>query len=251
MWPKTLYARILGKRIRTDRLPSHVAIIPDGNRRWARRRGMPSSMGHYRGYKVAKQVLDRLWDLGINYVTFYALSRENCLRRPREELEAIYRLLSMAIDDLFADDRVRSGEVRVYFVGDFSLLPNWLREKIYSINEATMRNGPYVLNVATCYGGRWEIVATVNNIINSLAKGNNTTNWLEEDSFRKLMPLGQFPEPDLLIRTGGEIRLSGFLLYHVAYTELYFTKKLWPDFDEVELYKAILSYQSRERRFGR
>ncbi len=242
----TVTAKLLRRRIDPRRLPIHVAIIPDGNRRWARRHGLPVYMGHYRGYNVAKRALDYLWDLGVNYVTFYALSRENCTRRPSDELAAIHKLLSHAIDDLLADRRVREGRVRVYFVGDFSLLPGWLVDKINYINETTASNFPHVLAVATCYGGRWEIVDTVNKLL-----ATHTASSMDENELRKLMPLGWLPEPDLLIRTGGELRLSGFLLYHVAYTELYFTKKLWPDFNEAELYRAIISYQKRERRFGR
>jgi len=242
---RSLAARILRRRISRERLPVHVAIIPDGNRRWARQHKLPPHMGHYQGYKVAKRTLDLLWEIGVKYVTFYALSRENCVRRPRQELSAIHRLLSHAIDELLADRRVRSGDVRVYFVGDFSLLPDWLVNRINYINEATYNNSPNVLAIATCYSGRWEIVETVNRAVKAQAA------ILDENELRKLMPLGWLPEPDLLIRTGGEIRLSGFLLYHIAYTELYFTKRLWPDFDEAELYKAIISYQRRERRFGR
>jgi tritrans,polycis-undecaprenyl-diphosphate synthase [geranylgeranyl-diphosphate specific] len=242
---RRLLAFLLRRRLDRGRLPSHVAIIPDGNRRWARRRGLPVYVGHAVGYRVARRTLDMLWELGVRYVTFYALSRENCVRRPPEEREHIYKLLARAADDLEADERVRSGRVRVLFVGDFSLLPGWLASRLEELNASTVGNGPFTLAVAACYGGRWEIVEAARL---AAAKG---LVGIGEEEFRKLLPLGQLPEPDLLIRTGGELRVSNFLLYHIAYTEFYFTRRLWPDFDEAELLKALISFQRRERRFGR
>ena len=226
-------------------LPRHVAIIPDGNRRWARRRGLPVWRGHAEGYRVAKRVLDTLWDLGVNYVTFYALSRENCLRRSPEELERIHGLLSLAADELESDPRVRGGRVRVFFAGDLSLLPGWLAERLQGLNAATRGNGPDALAIGVCYGGRWEVLEAAKRLA-AMGLGD-----VDEDGFRSLMPLGWMPEPDLVIRTGGERRLSGFLLYHVAYSELYFTDVLWPDFSGERLCQALCWFQGRERRFGR
>ncbi len=234
-----------------SRLPRHVAFIPDGNRRWARRRGLPPWEGHRRGYQVAREVLNALWGLGVPYVTFYGLSRENCLRRPREELERIHGLLGLAVEELLGDPRVRGGSVRLYFVGDTSLLPAWLREKIAEANEATSSNGPNVVTVGVCYGGRWEVVEAARRLLEKARGGEPTGELLTEEGLRRLMPLGWLPEPDLVIRTGGELRLSGFLLYHAAYSELYFTETLWPDFSPGELCRALHSYQRRERRFGR
>ncbi|NOZ88477.1 MAG: di-trans,poly-cis-decaprenylcistransferase [Crenarchaeota archaeon] len=227
-------------------LPGHVAIIPDGNRRWARRLGLPPSAGHLEGYRVAKRVLDDLWGLGVRYVTFYGLSRENCLHRPGEELSRLYEILSLAADDLASDHRVAAGRVRVYFTGDLNLLPGWLREKLEALNKSTEHHGPEVLAVAVCYSGRWEVVETARRLLEA-----GQAEGLDEEGFRRLMPLGWLPEPDLLIRTGGERRLSGFLLYHLAYTELYFTDVLWPDFSREELCRALCWFQRRERRFGR
>jgi tritrans,polycis-undecaprenyl-diphosphate synthase [geranylgeranyl-diphosphate specific] len=242
---RRLLARFLRRRLDRSKLPVHVAIIPDGNRRWARRHRLPVYVGHAVGYQVARRTLDNLWELGVRYVTFYALSRENCLRRPADERKHIYKLLAKAADDLEADERVRSGKVRVWFIGDFSLLPGWLASRLEELNTNTVNNGPFTLTVATCYSGRWEILEAL-----KLAKVKGLNDVTEEE-FRKLLPLGQLPEPDLLIRTGGELRLSNFLLYHVAYTEFYFTRRLWPDFDEAELLRALISFQRRERRFGR
>jgi len=236
---RKILAKLLQRSLSKDKLPRHIAIIPDGNRRWARRRGLSPIIGHVHGYYVAKSTLDRLWSLGIDNVTFYALSRENCLYRPRDELENIHQLLNRAIDELWRDKRVEDGSTRVFIGGDLSLLPGWLVERIEEINTATANNKPRTLAIAVCYNGRWEVEEAVRRGCNDSAK------------LRDSMLFGWLPEPDLLIRTGGEMRLSGFLLYHIAYTELYFTRRLWPEFDEAELYRALLSFQRRERRFGR
>ncbi|KSW12388.1 UDP pyrophosphate synthetase [Pyrodictium occultum] len=239
---RRLLARLLRRRLARDKLPHHVAIIPDGNRRWARRRGLPAVAGHLRGYQVARRTLDLLWSLGVRHVTFYGLSRENCLYRPREELENLHRLLGRAVEELARDKRVESGRTRVFFGGDLSLLPGWLVESMEWINSSTKGNAPYTLAVAVCYSGRWEVEEAARRLCREAGA------W---EGLRKAMVFGWLPEPDLLIRTGGELRLSGFLLYHVAYTEFYFTRRLWPAFDEAELYRALLSFQRRERRFGR
>lgn len=205
--------------------------------------------GHWRGYERGKEITNALWDLGIKYVTFYGLSRENCLRRSEEELKNLFKLLSLAVKELLADKRVSSGLVRLFFVGDFALLPSYLRDMLVNANTMTERNGPHVLTILICYSGRWEIVEA----IRSLLRRHDTSllNNITEDDFRGLLPLGWLPEPDLVIRTGGEYRLSGFLLYHIAYSELYFSNKLWPDFSLEDLCDAICSFQRRERRFGR
>ncbi len=234
-----------------QRLPVHVGIIPDGNRRWARARGLPPWEGHVRGYQVAKRTLNLLWEIGVPYVTFYGLSRENCLRRPREELEKIHQLLSLAVDELLSDPRVRGGEVRLLFVGDFTLLPAWLSQKLMEAMEEAGGERRHTLTIGICYGGRWEVLEAARRAAELAAKGLLDTESLGEEELRRLMPLGGLPEPDLIIRSGGERRLSGFLLYHAAYSELFFTDTLWPDFTPRELCSALRFYQSRERRFGR
>ncbi len=228
---------------RLSRIPRHIAIIPDGNRRWARRRGLPPWMGHVYGYHRMRVILDFLWKTGVSYVTVYALSRENCVRRPREERLYLYAIIGKAVRDLLADSRVSKGDLRVYITGDFSLLPNSLRSLIEDINYKTAGNGPRVLCVGLCYSGRWEIVEAVRRTSGSPG--------LSEEELARNMALGWLPEPDLVVRTGGEMRISNFLLWHIAYSELYFTKKLWPDFDELDMARALAEYQRRERRFGR
>jgi undecaprenyl diphosphate synthase len=246
LWtPVASVRRWLAERLakRLWRLPVHVAIIPDGNRRWARRRGLPAWMGHVYGYLRMRSNLDLLWRLGVRYVTVYALSRENCLRRPRDELTRLFALLRKAVEDVSRDPRVRSGQLSVRVVGDRSLLPPSLRRDIERLEAASQR-GSRVLAVALCYSGRWEIAEAARRLARSGAVD------VDERVLSRYMVLG-LPEPDLVIRTGGEMRLSNFLLWHVAYSELYFSRKLWPDFDELDLVRALLDYQRRERRFGR
>lgn len=230
-------------------IPQHVAIIPDGNRRWARHNGLTVYEGHWEGYERGKEIVNALWDIGVKYVTFYSLSRENCMRRSREELENLFKLLSTAVDELLEDKRVATGYVRLFFVGDFSLLPSWIRAKIIDASNRTLNNGPYVFTLAVCYNGQWEIVETVRELL--LRCDAIHVKNIDEEYLRRLLPLGWLPEPELVIRTGGEHRLSGFLLYHIAYSELYFSNKLWPDFSVEDLCEAICSFQKRERRFGK
>ncbi len=240
---RALVADRLRKRLK--KIPSHVAIIPDGNRRWARKRGLRSWEGHVAGYLRMRRILDYLWDLGVRVVTVYAMSYENCVHRPLEERKHLYGLLVKAVDDILSDRRVAGGQVRVRPVGELDLLPRLVKEKLVSLMTATARNQPYTLNVGVCYSGRWELVEAVKRAVEENVYPSSF------GDVASLMPLGDVPEPDLVIRTGGEKRISNFLLWHIAYSELYFTEKLWPDFDELELVKALLDYQSRDRRFGR
>ena len=236
-------AWLLARRLR--KIPVHVAIIPDGNRRWARRRRLKPWHGHAAGYLRVRRALDFLWDLGVRVVTLYAMSYENCLSRPREEKRLLYALILKAVDDILADKRVAKGLVRVKPAGELSLLPGPVQKRLYYLREATASNKPYTLNVGVCYGGEWEIVEAYRE---ALGSGIGIRGY---EDLRRLMVFGDSPRPDLVIRAGGEKRISNFLLPHIAYSELYFSDTLWPDFDELELVKALLDYQSRERRYGR
>ncbi len=229
-------------------IPCHIGIIPDGNRRWALKRGLPAWFGHIRGYEVAKAITNEAWKLGVKVLTFYGLSRENCLKRPESELRHIYGILVKAVKELLEDARVRNGYVRLLFVGDFSLLPSNVVSRLLEANKRTALNGPYTLVVGTCYGGRWEII----DLVKKVARGEITIGVedVSEEDIRKLLVLGSLPEPDLIIRSGGEYRVSGFLLYHIAYSEFYFTNTLWPDFTIEEFHRAIEWYAGRNRRFG-
>ncbi len=230
------------------KIPYHVGIIPDGNRRWALKKGLPTWFGHIRGYEVAKTIANEAWKLGIKVLTFYGLSRENCLKRPKEELRYIHRILIKAVKELLEDNRVRGGRVRLLFTGDFNLLPDSIASKLLEANRQTALNGPFTLVVGTCYGGKWEIIDLVKRIVRG--EVSIKAEDIDEENVRKLLVLGDLPEPDLIIRSGGEYRISGFLLYHIAYSELYFTDTLWPDFTIDEFHRAIEWYASRNRRFG-
>ena len=242
-WLRGLRASLALRRLR--RLPRHIAIIPDGNRRWARRRGLRPWEGHVAGYLRVREILDFLWDLGVRVVTLYALSYENCVKRPPEERKHLYALILRAVDDMLRDPRVAKGLVRVRPVGELGLLPRIVQNRLGFLEEKTAANKPHTLNIGVCYSGRWEIMDAVQRALRHRVEPGS----IEE--LGKLMRLGDTPEPDLVIRTGGEKRLSNFLLWHIAYSELYFTNTLWPDFDKLEMVKALLDYQSRERRFGR
>ena len=241
--------RWFAKRLaaRLSRLPVHVGIIPDGNRRWARSRGLPEWMGHVRGYTVLKRVLGFLWEVGVRYVSVYVLSLENCVRRPREELEKIYELIVRGAHELVNDPRVVGGELGFKAVGNLDLLPGYVVDELSRVEE-TARGRDRLLIACVCYGGRWEILETVRRAVEACkAGGCGFGGW---EDFRRFSLLGFVPEPDLVIRSGGEMRISNFLLPHIAYTEFYFIRKPWPSVDELDIAIALHDYAQRVRRFG-
>jgi len=233
------------------RLPLHVGIIPDGNRRWAARRRLPAWMGHARGYERLREILNFLWDVGVRFVTVYTLSRENCLRRPREELSLIHGLILRAVKELRSDERVRAGRLRFRFVGDEGLLPGNVVDALRGLEEDTEDNGPHTLTACVCYSGEWEMAEALRRAASLASRGLLDPGDIGVENYRGLMPLGDIPAPDLVIRSGGEYRLSNFLIPHLAYTELYFIKKYWPDVDEYDVARALASFSRRRRRFGR
>ncbi len=217
----------------------HVAFIMDGNGRWAKRRGLPRTAGHVKGAENFRRILDACRRFGISTVTVYAFSTENW-SRPQEEVEAIMRLL-----DQFLEETLSGGErrVRVVFLGDKAPLAPALREKAEEIERMTAEN-PYCLNVALNYGGRDEIVSACRRLI---AAGKED---ITEEDVSAALYTAHSPDPDLVIRTGGDIRISNFLLWQSAYAEYYFTKTLWPDLSEGELCRALTDFCRRHRRFG-
>ena len=244
------FRRWLARRlaVKLSKIPVHVGIIPDGNRRWAKKRGLPEWMGYMRGYMVLRRVLDFLWEVGVHYVSVYVLSLENCVRRPRGELEKIFELIVRGARELVNDPRVVRGELGFKAVGNLDLLPNHVVSEIGRVEE--IASGRERLLIACiCYGGRWEILETVKRAMNVCrASGCKFADWKD---FRQFTPLADIPEPDLVIRSGGEIRVSNFLLPHIAYTELYFIRKPWPSVDELDIAIALHDYARRVRRFGR
>ncbi len=219
-----------------------VGIIMDGNGRWAKRRGLPRLAGHAAGAARVEEVLTTLRELGIHHVTLYAFSTENW-KRPKEEVDGIMDLVYKYLDEVVHDKIISDGHFAVRFAGDISVLPEKLRKKCEEI-EALGENREYICYVALNYGGRDEIVRAANR---ALANGATA---LTEETLSKYMYTAASPDPDLLIRTGGDMRISNFLLWQCAYSEFYFTETLWPDFDREAVIAAVESFLSRKRRFG-
>ncbi|MCD7934109.1 MAG: di-trans,poly-cis-decaprenylcistransferase [Oscillospiraceae bacterium] len=227
-------------------LPQHIAIIMDGNGRWAKRRGLPRTAGHISGTKTFRTIAKYCQSIGIRYLTVYAFSTENW-KRPQEEVDTIMRLLGEKLEELIAS--MVEDKVRVKFFGDVSVLSPRLRALIDRTAELSrsIMDGCQV-NICVNYGGRAEIVRAAQRWAEMVKSG--TENELDEAGFGALLYSADIPDPDLLIRPGGEQRLSNFLPWQTAYTELYFTDVLWPDFDRSELHRAIAAYQQRNRRYG-
>ena len=224
------------------RVPTHIAIIMDGNGRWAKRKGMPRIMGHYRGAEVAEEITQACIELGIKYLTLFAFSTENW-NRPREEVELLFELLRNYLTR--KKDRLMELGVRLRFIGRRDRIEKGLRALMEELEGYTEGNSSITVLLAIDYGGRDDIVRGVNKAI---ALG---LERVDETSFAKLLDLGDIPDPDILIRTAGEKRISNFLLWNLAYTELFFSELCWPDFTKEELIRAIEDFSRRKRKFGR
>ncbi|HIE09145.1 MAG TPA: isoprenyl transferase [Armatimonadetes bacterium] len=230
-----------------ERMPKHVAIIMDGNGRWAQRRGLPRIAGHFEGVKSVRTAVETCGDLGIQYLTLYAFSTENW-RRPKEEVEALMALIEENLRREASELHARGARVKVW--GRKHELPPSLQEEIRRIEDLTKDNRRITLILAINYGGRAEIADAARRAAELCLAGRLRPDQINEEVLSALMYDPEVPEPDLLIRTGGEMRISNFLLWHVAYSEIYVTPTLWPDFGREELIEAIREYQRRERRFG-
>ena len=222
------------------KLPSHVAIIMDGNGRWAKRRFRPRAYGHRMGVQNMFKICGHAFHLGIRIVTVFALSAEN-LSRPKEELDELFELFRSYFTK--KKDKMFELNAKINVIGDISVLPADIQAAIAEITDATKDLTSGLLNICVNYGARQEIMRAVNV---SVALGR----FVDENSFKSLLLTGGLPDPDLIIRTGGELRLSNFLLYQAAYSELYFSNKMWPEFSKRDLEKAIESYSARDRRYG-
>ncbi len=232
------------RKAEVKNIPRHVGFIMDGNGRWARERGLPRLAGHRAGAENLRRVLRACGDWGIKYVTIYAFSTENW-QRPKEEVEGLFQIMDQFIEKELPE-LVENG-IQVRHIGRMEGVPEHLQEKIRKVVEATKDNDRLILCVAFNYGGRAEIVDAVRRIV---AEGHSPEEITEELISEHLYTAG-IPDPDLIVRTAGEMRLSNFLLWQSAYAEYYSTPTYWPDFDEEELYRALLDYSRRERRFGR
>ncbi|MGH7543673.1 MAG: isoprenyl transferase [Gemmatimonadota bacterium] len=229
-------------------LPRHVAVIMDGNGRWAERQGKPRIAGHKAGMKAVREVIETTADLGIPYLTLYAFSQENW-KRPPTEIEALMGLLQRYIRTE-RKDLIEKG-IRVRAIGDIERLAHGSREELDELITETAANERLTVTLALSYGGRSEIVEAVRRIARQVRAGELDPEAIDEEVFADRLYTADLPDPDLLIRTSGELRISNFLLWQIAYTELYVTDVLWPDFDRDAFLDAVAAYQGRERRFGR
>lgn len=228
----------------TGPMPQHIAIIMDGNGRWARKRLMPRMAGHKQGVETVRNVIKSCSDHGIEYLTLFAFSSENW-RRPADEVSFLMQLFAGALEQEIA--RLHENGIRFKVIGDISRFESRIVKFIHQGEQLTASNSRLTLTIAANYGGRWDIMQAVNKMIKN---SHGLSKQFKEEDLAQYLSMNYAPEPDLFIRTGGEYRISNFLLWQLAYTELYFTKTLWPDFNEKEFDLAIQSYQRRERRFG-
>ena len=230
-----------------DRLPRHVAIIMDGNGRWAAKRALPRSAGHAAGAETFRRVATYCKEIGIEYLTVYAFSTENW-KRPADEVGTIMELLERYLNE--ALEKMERDKVKMKFFGDISALPQGLQQLIAQTEEVSRRFEGVQVNICVNYGGRDEILRAVENYVRDAAEENVPGGQLSEETLSRYMYSSGIPDPDLVIRPSGEMRLSNFLLWQSAYSEFYFTDVLWPDFNEKELDRAIIAYQNRDRRYG-
>jgi undecaprenyl diphosphate synthase len=229
----------------TAEIPRHIAVIMDGNGRWAKKRFLPRIAGHKRGVEVVRDLVKQCGSLGVEYLTLFAFSSENW-RRPPEEVSFLMGLFMEALGQEVS--KLHENNIRLVMIGDRSRFDEALRNRIDEAEALTRDNTRLTLTIAANYGGRWDIMQAMQRLVNEQP---GALNAICEEALAPYLSMSYAPEPDLFIRTGGEQRVSNFLLWQLAYSELYFTDTLWPDFDERALRTAIQSYQKRERRFGR
>ncbi len=237
----------LYKEIDASRLPEHIAIIMDGNGRWAKRRGLPRRLGHQAGIKAVRKIVEAAVQLKIPVITLYSFSVDNWVR-PAEEIRGLMKLLEKYVaGDL---PRLDKENVRLKVIGDITRFPESTRKAITKALDTLKKNNGLTLVLALNYGGRWEILNAMKKIYPFLQKKKMKINDIDEKTFSHFLETNELPDPDLLIRTSGEKRLSNFLLWQLSYSELYFTDKLWPNFNDRDLVEAIIDFQKRKRRYG-
>lgn len=234
------------EQINQAKVPAHIAIIMDGNGRWAKLRGEERSRGHIEGVETVRRIVTESVKLGIKYLTLYTFSTENW-NRPEAEVTALMGLLF----DNLEEEIFMKNNVGFRVVGDMSRMPAPVLERIRRLENITAKNDQMTLVLALSYSSKWELTTAVRNIANEVAAGTLKPEDITEETIAAQLATNFMPDPDLLIRTGGEVRLSNYLLWQCAYSELYFCDTLWPDFDEEELAKAICNFQSKERRYGK
>ena len=236
------------EQIDKSSLPRHIAIIMDGNGRWAKKRGLMRSFGHENGVTTVRQITEIASELGIGYLTLYTFSTENW-NRPKDEVDALMNLIVVSIEQQTPD--LIKNNVRLTTIGNMRRMPQFARERLEKCMDDTAHCTGLVLCLALSYSSRWEIVEACKKLAAQAVAGQIQAESIDDDMVSKAMATASMPDPDLLIRTAGDLRISNFLLWQIAYSELYFTPKFWPDFTKEDFCEAIVDYQSRERRFGK
>jgi len=236
------------EKIDKGHLPRHIAIIMDGNGRWAKEHGQDRLYGHFHGVESVRNIVEGCAELGIEYLTLYAFSTENW-DRPQYEVVGLMELLVNTIRK--EAEVLHRNNIRLHVIGDLNMLPDYARQELKEALDMTAANTGLNLIMALSYSGRWELLNAVKNIAYEVKSGKLAVEAIDQHTLQRFLCTSDFPDPELMIRTSGEFRISNFLLYQLAYAELYFTNVRWPDFRKENLYEAILDYQSRERRFGK
>ncbi len=238
----------LKDKINKNKLPKHIALIMDGNGRWAKQRGKERVFGHENGVQSVRNTVEAAGELGVEYITFYAFSTENW-ERPKSEVDTLMNLLVKAIRA--ETDNLNKNGVKLQAIGDIASLPESCQKELQEAIVSTSNNKRLTAIIALSYSSKWEIIEATKEIGRKIKSGLLAPEDIDQNLFASHLNTKNFPDPDLLIRTSGEQRISNFLLWQMAYTELYFTPVLWPDFNKENFYEAIIDYQSRERRFGK
>lgn len=238
----------LKEKIDMRKLPKHIAIIMDGNGRWACKHGKDRTFGHQNGVNAVRETSECAAELGVKYLTLYAFSTENW-NRPQYEVDALMKLLVDTIDK--ETPTLNKNKIRLNAIGDLESLPEKSRSQLQTAIQNTSQNDKMTLNLALSYSAKWELTYALKLICEKVKRGDINPNEIDQKLISNHLSTANIPDPELLIRTSGAFRVSNFLLWQIAYTELYFTDKLWPDFKKEDLYLAILNYQERERRFGK
>jgi undecaprenyl diphosphate synthase len=235
-------------RIDKNRIPKHVAVIMDGNGRWAERHGKARVMGHEHGVESVRSVVEGAGEIGVDYLTLYAFSTENW-DRPKSEVDALMALLVQALEA--ETDALLENNVRLSAIGNLEMIPDQVRRNLEKCTDRLNGNTGLNLVLALSYSGQWDILTAAKKMAEDIASHKTTIEAIDYNIFGNYLSTKNQPNPELLIRTSGEYRISNFLLWQIAYAELYFTQKLWPDFRKEDLFEAIVDYQNRERRFGK
>lgn len=236
----------MNKQLDMTRIPEHIAIIMDGNGRWAQQRGKERSYGHQAGVEAVKRITSESAKLGVKYLTLYTFSTENW-NRPADEVAALMGLILTSLED----ELFMKNDVRFRVIGDVSRMPESVVQKLRETEEHTANNTTMTLVVALSYSSKWEITKAMRDIATEVKQGTLSVDAINDTTISQHLATNFMPDPELLIRTGGELRISNYLLWQIAYSELYFCDTFWPDFDEAALHEAIANYQQRQRRFGK